>query len=150
MVPQFTTSEQSLVPTLKPEWREEHNRTGDETDACSAVVFSDGLCTTEFITDPEWVIFHDLLQRWHSERRATRSVVEMVTCPSYQRIIAMGEPAIPLILSQLRTEGDEPDHWFWALRILTGIDPVRQEDQGDIVRMAEAWMQWGVDEGYVW
>jgi hypothetical protein len=61
----------------------------------------------------------------------------------YQKIIALGEAAIPLILDELVAEGDEPDDWFWALNVIADHDPVPAVDQGIIVRMAEAWIRWG-------
>jgi len=64
----------------------------------------------------------------------------------YQKIIAMGKPAVPLILAQLRTEGDDPDQWFWALRVITGENPVRPEHQGDFLAMANAWLAWGTKQ----
>ena len=76
-------------------------------------------------------------------------VTDMAMCPAYQSMIAMGLAAVPLILSQLTSEGDEPDHWFWALRTLTNLDPVKAEDRGDIVKMADAWLGWGRSAGYV-
>ena len=61
----------------------------------------------------------------------------------------MGPRAIPLILKQLESEGDQPDMWFWALRTLTNADPVSEADRGNIVRMANAWLEWG-RQRYVW
>jgi len=94
--------------------------------------------------------FKRLTLQWHSERAATSSVTDMVTWPSYQKIIGMGEVAIPLILGELQSDGTEPDHWFWALRVLTEVDPVNEEDHGDIVKMSAAWLQWGLAQGYAW
>jgi hypothetical protein len=97
----------------------------------------------------DWLKFQRLVREWRKERDTTMSMTsEMAMLPAYQQIIAMGEKALPLILSQLRSEGDEPDHWFWALRVLTGTDPVKQEDQGDISKMAQAWLAWAESEGY--
>lgn len=45
----------------------------------------------------------------------------MAMLPSCQRIIGMGPVVVPLILEELRRE---PDHWFWALEMLTEDDPV--------------------------
>jgi len=67
----------------------------------------------------------------------------MILCPSYQAIIGMGPPAIDLILARLKAEGDDPDHWFWALQILTGINPVPEEDEGNVRKMADTWLKWG-------
>lgn len=33
----------------------------------------------------------------------------------------------------------DPDHWFWALEMITGADPVPVEAYGDTVQMAQAW-----------
>jgi len=91
----------------------------------------------------EQSLFNSLLTEWHEERGIASSASEMILCPSYQRIIAMGPAAIPLILRQLRNEGDDPDHWFWALEIITGEDPIPEDAYGDTVRMAELWLTWG-------
>lgn len=93
--------------------------------------------------------FKRLVSEWRRERDATSSFVsDMAMCTSYQKIIGMGDAAIPLILSELRSEGDEPDHWFWALRVITDVDPVPVEDRGQTVKMARAWLAWGEQQGY--
>lgn len=68
------------------------------------------------------------------------SITDMVMLPSYQKIIGMGWAAVPFILEDLQ---NEPQHWFWALRAITDVDPVPQEDSGNIQKMAEAWLRWG-------
>ena len=98
---------------------------------------------------PDQAIFDLLTEQWHRERGATSSITAMAMCPAYQRIIAMGPRVVPFILRQMEREGDEPDMWFWALRVLTNDDPVSEDDRGDIVRMARAWLAWGMRH-YVW
>jgi hypothetical protein len=66
----------------------------------------------------------------------------MAMCHSYQRIIGMGEKALPLILRQLRNEGNDPDHWFWALEAIAQVDPVPPEAYGDMEEMAQCWLRW--------
>jgi hypothetical protein len=88
-------------------------------------------------------VFDVLRQQWHRERGATSSITTMAMCPAYQSIIAKGPKIIPRILRQLELEGDEPDMWFWALRVLTNENPVPLDAQGDVVRMAQAWLTWG-------
>ena len=97
----------------------------------------------------DWLKFDALAAEWRRGRSATSSAVEMAMHPAYQKIIGMGDKAIPFIISELRAEGEEPDHWFWALRVLTGVDPVTDEERGDIVRMAQSWLRWA-DEAYGW
>jgi hypothetical protein len=98
---------------------------------------------------PNEATFEHLRQEWHKERGATSSITDMSMCPSYQRIIAMGPTVVPTILQQLELEGDEPDMWFWALRVLTNADPITDEDRGDIVKMADAWLKWARGR-YAW
>jgi hypothetical protein len=99
---------------------------------------------------PDEAVFASLVQRWYAERGATSSITEMAMCHSYQRIIGMGEKAIPLILRQLEAEGEDPDHWFWALQALTGTNPVPPDARGDMREMARAWLDWAYLKGYAW
>ena len=94
--------------------------------------------------------FQRFAREWQSQRGAMSWVTEMAMCPAYQGIIGMGPIAIPLILARLESEGDEPDYWFWALRSLTGENPVTAEHRGNIVKMAQAWLEWGRNSGYAW
>jgi len=94
------------------------------------------------------VRFQRLVEAWKSERGATSSITHMAMADSYQRIIAMGPSAVPLIIAQLKSEGEEPDQWFWALRVITGIDPVQAEHRGDFPKMARAWIGWAEAEDY--
>jgi hypothetical protein len=54
--------------------------------------------------------FCELAREWKQATAYTSSVTEMVTHPSYQRIIGLGQDAIPLLVAELRRERD---HWFW-------------------------------------
>ena len=93
--------------------------------------------------------FDLLVEQWHEERGASSSIGDIIACPAYHKIIAMGaDEAVELILKRLRAEGDDPDHWFWALQILTGADPVPDEDEGNLQSMANAWLAWGTEVGY--
>lgn len=90
-----------------------------------------------------WIQFQVLRREWISKRGVTSSIDEMSMLEPYQKIIGMGEKAVPLILAQLRQEGDKPDQWFWALRAITDANPIKPEDQGDFRAMAKAWIEWG-------
>jgi hypothetical protein len=94
------------------------------------------------------VRFQRLVSQWHDERGVTSSIEEMCTRPAYLSIMALGQGALPLILRQLRSEGDNPDHWFFALHHITkGANPVPDEDRGDIAKMSAAWLRWAEHEG---
>lgn len=88
--------------------------------------------------------FQRLARSWRRERGPTSSLTEMVTHPAYQEIIGLGREAIPLLLRELQRE---PDHWFWALKAITGVDPVPPEARGKIQEMARAWLRWGREHG---
>jgi hypothetical protein len=106
---------------------------------------------TEPFQEPQFwdrIKFRRLVSRWRLERGARSSTTEILLAPAYQSIIGMGEKAVPLILAQLRSEGNQPDQWFWALQMLTGADPVQEEDEGNFRRMARAWLDWAAAEGY--
>ena len=79
-------------------------------------------------------------EKWRAETGFMSSVRDMATHPSYQHIIGMGRDAVPLIIRELRKN---PDHWFWALNAITGVDPVPACDRGKVERMRDAWMDWG-------
>lgn len=89
--------------------------------------------------------FEKLAQDWHQATRFVSSLTDMIAHPAYQRIIGMGFAVVPLILERLRLE---PDHWFWALKSITGEDPVPAEARGDVTAMGAAWLAWGRRQGY--
>ena len=90
--------------------------------------------------------FDQLVSEWKSGRPRGVDVAQMVRHPAYERIIGMGKPAIPLILRELERD---VDHWFPALRELTGASPVPEESKGNLAKMTQAWLNWGKDEAYI-
>lgn len=74
------------------------------------------------------------------------SSTEKAVHPAYQRIIGLGPAVVPLVLRELEQHGG---HWFWALRALTGENPVRPEDAGQVRKMTESWLEWGRQRGLV-
>lgn len=90
--------------------------------------------------------FSELVRKWKGERRATSSTTSIVMHPAYQRIIGMGKPALPLILRELNKQ---LDHWFWALKAISGEDPIPAEHRGKMKQMAADWLQWGREKGHV-
>ncbi len=84
--------------------------------------------------------FAELAARWRDDTEFLSSPPAMAKHPAYREIIAMGEPAIRLILAELEAR---PAFWFEALRSLTGEDPVPPEARGDVGAMAGAWLEWG-------
>jgi hypothetical protein len=91
--------------------------------------------------------FAALAAEWKAERGHSSSISKLCTHPAYQQIIGMGQKAIPLLLRELERE---PDHWFWALKAITGVNPVPQESRANLREMARHWVEWGHEQGYRW
>jgi len=90
--------------------------------------------------------FQRLASIWRRERGATSSTMQMAQHPAYKRIVAMGTDALPFILADLQKRHD---HWFIALRQITGDNPVTEVDRGRMDRVAAAWLRWGREHGYI-
>ncbi len=92
--------------------------------------------------------FQRLAAQWRKEVPKTcSSVTQMAMHPAYQGIIGLGWEAVPLLLSELE---NRPDHWFWALKAITGKNPIKPAHQGVVEAMARAWIAWGRRQGYRW
>jgi len=90
--------------------------------------------------------FRRLAEEWKERSRYLSNTAQMALMRPYQRIIGMGEVAVPLILEELRRE---PDQWFWALEAITGENPVPPEATGKVRLMADAWIEWGRQRGFL-
>jgi hypothetical protein len=90
--------------------------------------------------------FAELASTWRSETGHLSSITQKAIHPAYQRIIGMGERALPLILRELQARRG---HWFWALHAITGEDPVPPEDAGDVDKMRDAWLELGRIRGWL-
>lgn len=88
--------------------------------------------------------FSELRDEWLRFSLLEPSLQRKVMHPAYQRIIGLGPSAVPLILRELHRE---PNHWFWALRALTGIDAA-QGTEG-VREAADRWLRWGEEHGYL-
>lgn len=89
--------------------------------------------------------FQSLAHQWRQETRHLSLMSDIVLNAAYQQIVGMGTPAVPMLLQELKKR---PDHWFWALRSITGENPVSSDDRGHLSKMAEAWLRWGREHGY--
>lgn len=91
--------------------------------------------------------FIELADKWRSSQGVTSNLTQIAMNPAYQQIIGMGEIAVPFIFRELEKE---PDHWFWALKSITGADPVSDENRGNLRQMTVQWLEWGQKQGYQW
>jgi hypothetical protein len=90
--------------------------------------------------------FTELAIQYIRDTEGMSSTVEMTKHPAYQKIVTMGKPIIPFILEDL---GQNPIYWLPALRQITQENPVQPEQRGKIKQMADAWLNWGKEKGYI-
>lgn len=88
--------------------------------------------------------FQRLADEWRKGRGVSSSISQLVMHPAYQQIIGMGQMAVPLLLRELERV---PDQWFWALKAITGEDPIADMDRGNLKKMTQAWLEWGRNRG---
>ncbi|MCH7511735.1 MAG: hypothetical protein IIB19_05140 [Chloroflexi bacterium] len=104
------------------------------------MVFPPYSTATVQVSPSEEEEFQRLADEWLADTRYESRVQSMIVHPSYQRIVGMGERALPLILQRLERE---TDHWFPALQAIAGENPVPPEDSGNLDAMTRSWLQWG-------
>jgi hypothetical protein len=90
------------------------------------------------------IIFDHLYHNWDNETSHLSSVHGINSNANMVCIMALGEQVVPLILRSLK---NKPDHWFYALRELTGVDVIKQEHRGKLHLMAQDWLNWADAQG---
>jgi hypothetical protein len=90
--------------------------------------------------------FTQLVDEWREDTAHMSSAISFSQHPAYLRIVGMGPVVLPFILEDL---AKTRSHWFIALTLITGENPVRPEDKGKVRRMAEAWLTWGRERNLV-
>lgn len=90
--------------------------------------------------------FTRLADDWSECTALYPRIIDRAMDRSYQEIIAMGATALPHLLRRLE---QQPDQWFWALKVISGIDPVPPEDRGDFDQMRDHWIRWGRRDGLI-
>ncbi|MGH9428043.1 MAG: hypothetical protein ACRD2L_17310 [Terriglobia bacterium] len=83
--------------------------------------------------------FQRLRDQWKRDTAHLSLTKDMALHPAYQRIIGMGFRVVSLIIEEMRAN---PDNWFWALRALTGQNPVKPEHRGNVSEMTRDWIEW--------
>lgn len=92
--------------------------------------------------------FYSLVRRWRTETALSSRVSDKIQSVAFQKIVALGDAAVPLILKELR---QTPDFLFMALQFITKENPAAPETAGRVSEIIDAWMQWaertGADAG---
>jgi hypothetical protein len=88
--------------------------------------------------------FAELAAQWRKETRHVSSIHERSMNAHYQKIIGMGKAVLPFIFHDLQRTHD---HWIWALNAIVDNDPAAQAE--DFNEAVDAWLNWGMQQGYL-
>ncbi|CAN5529458.1 hypothetical protein BH20VER3_BH20VER3_08820 [soil metagenome] len=101
----------------------------------------DDVAKSAFPDNPLRPEFETLTDEWKKETGFHSSLSEKFMHPAYQRIMAMGKPALPLILHELEHASG---YWFYALRFIAGKDIA--DGTRSMTEARNAWIKWGRDK----
>jgi hypothetical protein len=90
--------------------------------------------------------FQSLTSEWRKDTGFHSSLAKKVMHPAYQRIMAIGKPALPFILRDLR---ETSDHWFYALRYIVGKDIGSEANASTTEEATRAWLEWGYRHNHI-
>ena len=83
--------------------------------------------------------FTNLKDLWMQDIQYHSNPDLIINNKHYQAIIKMQFSVVPYLLEDLRNgQGD----WFYALREIIGVDPIKKEHYGDFDAMANDWLLW--------
>lgn len=76
---------------------------------------------------------------WKTESMFSSNSSEITNNSAYRSIIGLGKDIIPFIIEDLK---QSENHWFYALELLTGENPIKSEHRGIINLMKSDWLNW--------
>lgn len=85
--------------------------------------------------------FDALAVQWLVGLGPTSDPREMTAHPAFKAIVVHGDAAIPFILRHLK---QSPSLLAWALFDITGLNPVKPSDSGNLRKITNAWLKWGI------
>ncbi len=87
--------------------------------------------------------FEVYYKQWKAETAFESNGRKIIENAHYQKIIDMGEVAVPLILEKYAQAND---HWSYALRSITGISLNESTYYGNLEAIRMDWIAWGVEK----
>jgi hypothetical protein len=91
--------------------------------------------------------FRKLKTEWEDATQYHSSTRVITGHPAYREIITLGKDVVPLLLRDME---ETHNHWFCALREITGAQPIPESAAGNIPRMVQIWLAWAREHGYRW
>lgn len=83
--------------------------------------------------------FDRLTADWVEAISHCSSLDQIVSDKNYLKIISYGRDALPFIFADLRSS---PKPWFFALRQITGANPIPADSAGNFQVMIASWLKW--------
>jgi len=83
-------------------------------------------------------LFDKLYKKWQDETQFDSFIGDPYH-KSYDKIIKYGYRAVPYIINKIK---EEPSLIFVALIRITGETPIKEENKGNVKKMAEDWIEW--------
>jgi len=94
--------------------------------------------------------FDELKKEWKENTIIHSNFYLMFHDPSYQAIIALDRPVLPLLFEELQRE---PDWWFYAIEEITGESPEVEDMKRmlgyDLLHLTDMFLKWGKTKGLV-
>ncbi len=90
--------------------------------------------------------FEVYYKQWKAETVFESNGREILENTHYQKIINMGEVAVPLILEKYIQAND---HWSYALRNITGISLNEATHSGNLEAIRTDWIEWGIKNKWI-
>jgi len=87
--------------------------------------------------------FEELFKTWYRETGMLSMTVRKISHPAFLKIVAMKEDALPFIFEKL---SQDKGQWIDALNAIVDRGPALTGSKTGSAR--EAWLAWGVDNGY--
>ena len=94
--------------------------------------------------------FNQLVDNWYNETCYCSDPDNTINNHNCQKIIAMGDVVVPLILYKLKN--DDPQclfGFFEVLHIISGEWPAPEEYAGYYSKIKDCWIKWGQDKGLI-
>jgi ABC-type sugar transport system substrate-binding protein len=88
-----------------------------------------------------------LIAQWDDETAYLSSTTQIEAHPAYRAIIALGKPALPALFRAM--ERTRNGHLDGAVGAITGVQPVPAESAGRMHAIADIWVNWAKENGYL-
>lgn len=90
--------------------------------------------------------FESLRNLWFEETKYSSNIFLTANHPANLTLVKLGYQIIPFIIEDLKNNSS---HWFITLSQITGINPIKSENRGNIEQMKNDWIEWAKENNYI-